>query len=59
MVSYFWKVLQFLSENTVAFYVRLHIDKLKRVMPESLPDKVLKDIDSRSASKPAAVGETP
>ena len=30
----------------------LNIDRLKRVMTESYPDKVLKDIDGRSATKP-------
>ena len=29
----------------------LNIDRLKRVMTESFPDKVLKDIDGRSATK--------
>ena len=29
----------------------VNIDKLKKVMSESLPEKVLKDIDSRSATK--------
>ena len=29
----------------------LNIDRLKRVMTESFPDKVLKDIDGRSVTK--------
>ena len=29
----------------------LHIDKLREVMKESYPDKVLKDLDGRSATK--------
>ena len=29
----------------------VNIDKLKKVMSESLPEKVLKDIDSRSATR--------
>ena len=29
----------------------LHVDKLKNVMTESFPDKILKDIDGRSQTK--------
>jgi len=30
----------------------LNIDRLKRVMTDSYPDKVLEDIDGRTATKP-------
>ena len=29
----------------------MNIDKLKKVMAESLPEKILKDIDSRTSTK--------